>query len=116
MPVALHLKDPKLLRELCFIDGAWTGADNGAALDVKNPANARKLGSIPNMGAAETRRAIAASAAALPAWKARTAKQRAVIMRCWFDLMVEHQEDLVALMTAEQGKPLAESKVEILYA
>jgi succinate-semialdehyde dehydrogenase / glutarate-semialdehyde dehydrogenase len=116
MPVALHLKDPKLLRELCFIDGAWAGADNGAALDVKNPATARKLGSIPNMGAAETRRAIAAAAAALPAWKALTAKERAVIMRRWFDLMVEHQEDLATLMTAEQGKPLAESKVEILYA
>jgi len=110
------LKDPKLLRELCFIDGAWVGADSGAALDVKNPATADRLGSIPNMGAAETRRAIAAAAAALPAWKARTAKERAVIMRRWFDLMVEHQEDLATLMTAEQGKPLAESKVEILYA
>jgi succinate-semialdehyde dehydrogenase/glutarate-semialdehyde dehydrogenase len=110
------LKDPKLLRELCFIDGAWVGADSGAALDVKNPATAARLGSIPNMGAAETRRAIAAAAAALPAWKARTAKERAVIMRRWFDLMVEHQEDLATLMTAEQGKPLAESKVEILYA
>ncbi|HSZ09140.1 MAG TPA: NADP-dependent succinate-semialdehyde dehydrogenase [Steroidobacteraceae bacterium] len=116
MPVTMHLKDPKLLRELCFIDGAWTGADNGAVLEVNNPASARRLGSIPNMGAAETRRAIAAAAAALPAWKARTAKERAVIMRRWFDLMVEHQEDLATLMTAEQGKPLAESKVEILYA
>ena len=112
----MQLKDPKLLRELCFIDGAWVGADSGAALDVKNPATADRLGSIPNMGAAETRRAIAAAAAALPAWKARTAKERAVIMRRWFDLMVEHQEDLATLMTAEQGKPLAESKVEILYA
>jgi succinate-semialdehyde dehydrogenase / glutarate-semialdehyde dehydrogenase len=112
----MHLKDPKLLRELCFIDGAWISADSGAALDVKNPATAHRLGSIPNMGAAETRRAIAAAAAALPAWKARTAKERAVIMRRWFDLMVEHQEDLATLMTAEQGKPLAESKVEILYA
>src|ERR1700723_1863946 len=112
----MHLKDPKLLRELCFMDGAWTGADNGAVLEVKNPASARTLGSVPNMGAAETRRAIAAAAAALPAWKARTAKERAVIMRRWFDLMVEHQDDLAVLMTAEQGKPLAESKVEILYA
>jgi succinate-semialdehyde dehydrogenase/glutarate-semialdehyde dehydrogenase len=117
LPIAMELlKDPKLLRELCFIDGAWVGADSGAALDVKNPATADRLGSIPNMGAAETRRAIAAAAAALPAWKARTAKERAVIMRRWFDLMVEHQEDLATLMTAEQGKPLAESKVEILYA
>src|ERR1700676_4497726 len=112
----MQLKDSKLLRELCFIDGAWVGADSGAALDVKNPATAQKLGSVPNMGAAETRRAIAAAAAALPAWKARAAKERAIIMRRWFDLMVEHQEDLATLMTAEQGKPLAESKVEILYA
>jgi succinate-semialdehyde dehydrogenase/glutarate-semialdehyde dehydrogenase len=112
----MKLNDTKLLRELCFIDGGWVGADSGAALDVNNPATAQKLGSVPNMGAAETRRAIAAAAAALPAWKARTAKERAVIMRRWFDLMIEHQEDLATLMTAEQGKPLAESKVEIAYA
>ena len=112
----MKLKDPKLLRELCFIDGAWQAADSGATLEVSNPATSRRLGSIPNMGAAETRRAIAAAEAALPAWKARTAKDRAVIMRRWFDLLVEHQEDLAMLMTAEQGKPLAESKSEILYA
>ena len=112
----MKLKDPKLLRELCFIDGAWQAADGGATLEVSNPATSRRLGSIPNMGAAETRRAIAAAEAALPAWKARTAKDRAVIMRRWFDLLVEHQEDLAMLMTAEQGKPLAESKSEILYA
>jgi succinate-semialdehyde dehydrogenase / glutarate-semialdehyde dehydrogenase len=110
------LKDPTLLRELCFIDGAWNPADSGATLDVKNPATLTKLGSIPNMGAPETRRAIAAAAAALPAWRARTAKERAVILRRWFDLMIENQEDLATLMTAEQGKPLAESKTEILYA
>jgi succinate-semialdehyde dehydrogenase/glutarate-semialdehyde dehydrogenase len=112
----MKLKDPKLLRELCFIDGSWIGADSGATLDVKNPATAQKLGTIPNTGAPETRRAIAAAAAALPAWRARTAKERAVTMRRWFDLMIEHQEDLAVLMTAEQGKPLAESQVEILYA
>jgi succinate-semialdehyde dehydrogenase / glutarate-semialdehyde dehydrogenase len=114
--MSLTLKDPTLLRELCFIDGGWSAAENGAALDVTNPATSEKLGSIPNMGAAETRRAIAAAAAALPAWRARTAKERAVIMRRWFDLMTENQEDLATLMTAEQGKPLAESKTEILYA
>jgi len=114
--MSLKLKDPTLLRELCFIDGGWSAADNGAILDVTNPATSEKLGSIPNMGAAETRRAIAAAAAALPAWRARTAKERAVIMRRWFDLMIENQEDLATLMTAEQGKPLAESKTEILYA
>ena len=112
----LELKDSTLLREQCFIDGRWCAADGGATLEVRNPATAQPLGSIPNMGAAETRRAVAAAAAALPAWKARTAKERAVIMRRWFDLMIEHQEDLATLMTAEQGKPLAESKTEIAYA
>jgi succinate-semialdehyde dehydrogenase / glutarate-semialdehyde dehydrogenase len=114
--MSLKLKDTTLLRELCFIDGGWSAADSGATLDVTNPATSKKLGSIPNMGAAETRRAIAAAAAALPAWRARTAKERAAIMRRWFDLMTENQEDLATLMTAEQGKPLAESKTEILYA
>jgi len=112
----MKLKDPTLLRELCFIDGGWGGADDRATLEVKNPATAQKLGTIPNMGAAETRRAIAAASAALPAWRARTAKERAVIMRRWFDLMMQHQDDLAMLMTAEQGKPLAESKTEIAYA
>ena len=114
--MSLNLKDPALLRELCFIDGRWSAADSGAVLDVTNPATLKKMGSIPNMGAAETRRAIAAAAAALPAWRARTAKERAIILRRWFDLMTENQEDLATLMTAEQGKPLAESKTEILYA
>jgi succinate-semialdehyde dehydrogenase / glutarate-semialdehyde dehydrogenase len=110
------LEDATLLRELCFVDGGWAAADSGAALEVKNPATGDKLGSVPDMGAAETRRAVAAAAAALPAWRARTAKERAVIMRRWFDLMIENQEDLAIIMTAEQGKPLAESKGEILYA
>ena len=114
--MSVELKDPTLLRELCFIDGGWSAADSGAPLEVTNPATLKKLGSIPNMGAPETRRAIAAAAAALPAWRARTAKERAVILRRWFDLMTENQEDLATLMTAEQGKPLAESKTEILYA
>jgi succinate-semialdehyde dehydrogenase / glutarate-semialdehyde dehydrogenase len=112
----MKLRDSKLLRQQCFIGGAWAAADNGATLDVNNPATAHKLGSIPNMGAAETRRAIAAAAAALPEWRARPAKERAVIMRRWFNLIIEHQDDLATLMTAEQGKPLAESKVEIAYA
>jgi succinate-semialdehyde dehydrogenase/glutarate-semialdehyde dehydrogenase len=114
--MSVKLKDPSLQRELCFIDGGWSAAENGANLDVTNPATLEKLGSIPNMGEAETRRAIAAAAAALPAWRARTAKDRAIILRRWFDLMIENQEDLAVLMTAEQGKPLAESKSEILYA
>ena len=114
--MSLKLNDGALLRELCFIDGAWSAADNGATLEVKNPASGQKLGTIPNLGAAEARRAIAAASAALPAWRARPAKERSVILRRWFELMIEHQEDLAALMTAEQGKPLAESKTEIVYA
>jgi succinate-semialdehyde dehydrogenase/glutarate-semialdehyde dehydrogenase len=112
----MKLKDPSLLREACYIDGGWTAADNGTTLTVHNPATAQTLGQIPNMGTAETRRAIAAAGAALPAWAARTAKDRATVLRRWFDLMLAHQEDLAMLMTAEQGKPLAESKGEILYA
>src|SRR6202789_2979149 len=112
----MKLKDPLLLRELCFIDGGWAPADGGGTLAVHNPATAEKLGLIPNMGAGETRRAIAAAAAALPAWAARTAKDRATVLRRWFDLMLVHQDDLAVLMTAEQGKPLSESKGEIAYA
>jgi succinate-semialdehyde dehydrogenase / glutarate-semialdehyde dehydrogenase len=116
MAQGIDLKDSGLLRERCLIDGGWLAADSGATVEVRNPATGQTLGSIPNMGAAETRRAIAAASAALPEWKARTAKDRAILMRRWFDLIVEHQEDLAILMTAEQGKPLAESKGEILYA
>jgi succinate-semialdehyde dehydrogenase / glutarate-semialdehyde dehydrogenase len=112
----MKLADPSLLREQCFIDGCWLAADEGGVLQVQNPATGTTLGSIPNMGAAETRRAIAAADAALPGWKARTAKERAVILRRWFDLIARHLEDLAQLMTAEQGKPLAESRSEILYA
>jgi succinate-semialdehyde dehydrogenase / glutarate-semialdehyde dehydrogenase len=112
----MKLKDATLLRELCFIDGAWLGADNRETLPVTNPASGASLGSVPNMNAAETRRAIAAAAAALPAWRAKTAKERAILMRRWFELMLEHQDDLASIMTAEQGKPLAESKGEIAYA
>jgi len=114
--MTMQLADSKLLRERCFIDGGWTAADDGAILKVKNPATGQLLGEIPNMGASETRRAIAAADAALPEWRARTAKQRAVILRRWFDLICSHQEDLARIMTAEQGKPLAESRGEILYA
>jgi len=112
----MRLADERLLRERCYIDGAWASADNETTIAVTNPATGEQLGLIPNMGGVETRRAIAAAAAALPAWAARTAKDRAAVLRRWFDLMLLHQEDLAVLMTAEQGKPLAESKGEILYA
>ena len=112
----MKLQDPRLFREQCFIDGSWMGADGGGTLPVHNPATEATLGAVPNMGTGETRRAIAAAAAALPPWAARTAKERAVLMRRWFDLMLANQDDLAILMTAEQGKPLAESKGEIAYA
>ena len=114
--MTLQLKDPALLRQQSYLDGKWADADNGATLDVINPATREKIGTIPKMGAAETRRAIEAASAALPAWAKKTAKERAVILRRWFDLMVTHQDDLATIMTAEQGKPLAESKGEILYS
>jgi succinate-semialdehyde dehydrogenase/glutarate-semialdehyde dehydrogenase len=112
----MKLQDSTLFKEQSFIDGSWVAADDGRTVPVQNPATAEKLGSVPLMGAAETRRAIAAAAAAMPPWAARTAKDRSVIMRRWFDLMLANQDDLAVLMTAEQGKPLAESKGEISYA
>ncbi len=112
----LTLTDEKLFRELCYIDGEWIGAGSNETIDVTNPATGDVLGTIPKMGAEETRRAIAAANAAYPAWRAKTGKERASILRRWFDLMIENQEDLARLMTAEQGKPLAESMGEIVYA
>jgi succinate-semialdehyde dehydrogenase / glutarate-semialdehyde dehydrogenase len=112
----MKLKDSALLRQQCFIDGRWTGADDGGTIDVQNPATGAKLGTIPRMGAAETRRAISAASVAMVGWAAKTAKERALILRRWFDLIMQHQQDLATLMTAEQGKPLAESVGEIAYA
>src|SRR6185295_11377220 len=103
---SLQLKDKSLFREQCFIDGTWVDADSGKSIAVTNPATGETLGSIPNMGAAETKRAIEAANAAWPAWRKKTAKERAVILRKLFNLMMENQEDLAILMTAEQGKPL----------
>jgi succinate-semialdehyde dehydrogenase/glutarate-semialdehyde dehydrogenase len=111
----MQLKDPDLFRERCYL-GDWVAADSGASVSVYNPATAERIGGIPDMGAAETRRAIEAAAAALPAWAARTAKDRSAVMRRWFELIMANQEDLAVLMTTEQGKPLAESMGEIAYA
>ncbi|TLY60684.1 MAG: NAD-dependent succinate-semialdehyde dehydrogenase [Gammaproteobacteria bacterium] len=112
----MKLKNPDLLCMQAYIGGARVTADNGATVEVMNPATREPLGTVPDMGAAETRRAIAAAGNALPAWAAKTAKERALILRRWHDLMMANQEDLATLMTAEQGKPLAESKGEIAYA
>ena len=112
----MQLTDTKLFRQQGYVDGAWAGADSGKTVAVTDPATGEQLGTVPNMGADETRRAIEAANAALPGWRAKTAKERANILRKWFDLMMANQEDLARLMTAEQGKPLAESRGEIAYA
>ena len=109
------LTDPDLFRELCYIDGQWVGADSGETQEVNNPASGDIMGTVPKMGAAETRRAIEAAERAWPAWRAKTAKERAAVLRRWYELMMENQDDLAVLMTMEQGKPLAEAKGEIAY-
>jgi succinate-semialdehyde dehydrogenase/glutarate-semialdehyde dehydrogenase len=112
----MHLKDPKLLRTQAYINGDWVNAPSDAVHDVLNPATGAKLGTVPRMGAPETRRAIEAAATAFPAWAAKTAKERSGLLRRWYELIMANQEDLAVIMTAEQGKPLAESKGEIAYA
>ncbi|EBP7235713.1 aldehyde dehydrogenase family protein, partial [Salmonella enterica] len=112
----MQLNDSTLFRQQAFIDGDWRDARGGDVIPVSNPANGKPLGNVPKMGAEETRDAINAANRALPAWRALTAKERANILRRWFNLMMEHQDDLARLMTLEQGKPLAEAKGEINYA
>ncbi|MCE9886899.1 NADP-dependent succinate-semialdehyde dehydrogenase [Obesumbacterium proteus] len=112
----MQLNDPTLFRQQAFIQGKWCDAESKKTIEVTNPANAQLLGTVPKMGANETRTAIEAANQALPAWRALTAKERATILRRWFDLMMANQDDLAKLMTLEQGKPLAEAKGEIAYA
>jgi succinate-semialdehyde dehydrogenase/glutarate-semialdehyde dehydrogenase len=112
----MKLADPALLRTQCHIDGRWTDADSGATATILNPATGKPVGTVPVAGAAETRRAIDAAARAFPGWSRRTAKERAAVLRRWQELMLANQDDLARLMTAEQGKPLAEAKGEIAYA
>ena len=111
----MDLKDTALFRQQAYIDGAWMDADGGMTFDVTNPANGEILGTVPQMGRGETARAIKAAEAALPAWRAKTAKERAAILRKWYELILAAQDDLAKLMTAEQGKPLAESMGEVVY-
>ena len=112
----LELKDAGLLKQACYINGQWMGADNGETLPVTNPATGELVASVPRCGAAETERAIAAAETAFVRWRETTAVERARILRRWFDLLMTHQEDLARIMTAEQGKPLAEARGEIAYA
>ncbi len=112
----LELKDTGLLKTEALVGGAWVGADSGRRIEVRNPATGALVAEVPDMGAAESERAIAAAHEAFVSWRAQTAEQRAVVLRRWHALMLEHQEDLALLMTSEQGKPLAESRGEIGYA
>ncbi len=116
MPLPLKLTDPSLLKNHCFVNGKWVDAENGSTFDITNPANGAVLGTAPNCGATETRRAIAAAKEAFPAWAATPAKERGKMLRKLADLMLENAEDLARLMTAEQGKPLAEARGEVNYA
>lgn len=112
----LTLNDPSLLRSQCYIAGEWQDAESGDVIAVNNPANGSLVASVPKMGRLETNRAISAAERALPEWRSLAGKQRAAILRRWFDLLMQNQDDLAAIMTAEQGKPLAEAKGEIAYA
>ena len=127
MPTAtsgVKLRDSNLFRQACYVDGAWVtgratapgGGGPRKTIAVDNPATGDIIGTVPRLGAIETRSAIDAAARAFPAWRKKTAKERAVVMRRWFDLMMANQDDLGAIVTAEQGKPLTEAKGEIAYA
>jgi succinate-semialdehyde dehydrogenase/glutarate-semialdehyde dehydrogenase len=111
----MHLNDPRLLRSDCYIDGRWEAADDGRTLAVIDPASGAAIADVPLMTAAETARAIEAAAVALPAWQAKTAKERAAGLRRWFELIIENTEDLAQLMTAECGKPIVEARAEVAY-
>jgi len=113
--IRVHLKDPSLFREQCYVDGEWIDADGGGRLEVTDPATGKVIGTVPKLGVEETRRAIDAAHRAFPEWRAKTAKERAAILRRWYDLMMQNADDLAYIMTREQGKPLAEAKGEIAY-
>jgi succinate-semialdehyde dehydrogenase/glutarate-semialdehyde dehydrogenase len=111
----VQLRSSCLLRRQALVNGQWIDVDSGATLDIANPATGKPVGSVPSVGAAETRRAIDAAEAALPSWRAKSAAERGRILRRWFDLIVANQEDLAIILTTEQGKPLAEARAEIAY-
>lgn len=110
------LKDKTLLRQQCYVNGRWIDGAESGTIAVINPATGAIIGTVPKLGATETRAAIEAANIAYPAWRSRTASERSALLRRWFELIIEHQEDLAVLLTAEQGKPLAESRGEIVYA
>jgi succinate-semialdehyde dehydrogenase / glutarate-semialdehyde dehydrogenase len=112
--VGVELQDARLFRQACYVDGAWTEARE--VIEVDNPATGETIGTVPKLGRADTERAIDAASRAFPAWRRKTARERAAVMRRWFELMLASQDDLARLMTIEQGKPLTESKGEVVYA
>lgn len=112
----LALQDPSLFRQQAYFAGEWQNAPDGATFEVRNPATGALVGTVPLLGAADTRRAIDAANTAWAAWRKRTAKERGAILRKWYDLMLAHADDLALILTTEQGKPLAEAKGEIGYA
>ena len=112
--MTISLQDPTLIKTQVYIDGVWVDADSGETLPVTNPANGEVLALVPRCAAAETRRMIEAAARAQSEWAKTTVKQRAILLRIWYNLMLEHQQDLATLLTAEQGKPLAEARGEVL--
>ncbi len=112
----MNLNDSSLFRQQCYVNGAWLDAPGGGSIEVRNPASGGRLGSVPALGAAETEAAVAAAHAAFPAWAAKTAKERATILRRWYELIVASADDIGTMMTAEQGKPLAEARGEVTYA
>ncbi len=112
----MKLKDKNLFRQQCYVDGAWIDATDGDSFEVTNPADNSIIGTVPRLGQDQTRAAIEAANRAYPAWRAKTAKERAAIMRTWYELIIENADDLALIMTTEQGKPLAESKGEVVYS
>src|SRR3990167_6803426 len=115
-PAGVTLTDAGLFRQACYVDGAWVGARSGATIAVDNPATGDIVGTVPKFGAAETRDAIEAATRAFPEWRKKTAKERAAVLRKWFELMLANTDDLAKLMTTDAGNPLAESKGEVAYA
>ncbi len=113
--MSMQIADKALLKTQAFINGEWVDADNGDTLAITNPANGEVIAEVAKCGAAETRRAIEAAEAAMIDWRQRSAKERAALLRKWFNLMMEAQEDLAQILTAEQGKPLAEARAEVAY-
>src|SRR5689334_8541719 len=102
----MKLKDPSLLRQQCYVDGRWVDAESKGTFEVKNPANGELVGKMPKLSRAEVAKTIDAANAAFPAWRAKTAKERAALLRKWFELIVANADDLALIMTMEQGKPL----------